>query len=262
MGVKSRIAETQVRAFLAAVQFLTRVPVPILAADAEEAAADMRRGEVYIPLVGALIGFCTAVVILAASYLWPPWLASVLGLAFEAWLTGALHEDAVADFCDAFGGGWTREDVLRILKDSRVGSFGTIGLGLALLLRAGTLACLSSLELLAAGAASASLGRWLWLPVMALLPPVADRPGLAHDLVEAVGRREVFLGLLAAAPGTLALGLLMPLRLGAAAAGMALFLCWFVPYLRHRLGGVTGDCLGFVCYAGQLIVLLAASARR
>jgi adenosylcobinamide-GDP ribazoletransferase len=262
MGAKIGIWNTQARGFLAAVQFLTRIPVPSLANDAEEAAADLRHGEVYIPLVGGLVGLCTAGVILAASYLWPPWLAVVLGLAWEAWLTGALHEDAVADFCDAFGGGWTREDILGILKDSRVGAFGTIGLGLALLLRAGTLACLPSIDLLAAGAASGALGRWLSQPVMALVPPVADRPSLARDLGQTLTGREVLLGLLVAVPASLPLGLLMPLRLGAAVVGMALFLGWFVPYLRRRLGGVTGDCLGFACYAGQLIVLLAASAGR
>jgi adenosylcobinamide-GDP ribazoletransferase len=262
MGAKGGVLNAQVRAFVAAVQLLTRIPLPSLAGDNEEAAADLRRGEPYIPLVGGLIGLSTAGVILTASYLWPTGIAVVLGLAWEAWLTGALHEDAVADFCDAFGGGWTREDVLRILKDSRIGSFGTVGLGLCLLLRVGTLACLSSIDLLAAGAASGALGRWLSQPVMALVPPIADRPSLARDLGQTLTGREVLLGLLVAVLPALPMGLLMPLRLAAAAAGMALFLAWFVPYLRRRLGGVTGDCLGFSCYAGQLILLLAASARR
>ena len=262
MGAKLGTSVNQARAFLAAVQFLTRIPVPSLGRDSDEAAAALRRGEAYIPLVGGLVGLSTAGVILAASYVWTPWLAVVLGLAWEAWLTGALHEDAVADFCDAFGGGWTKEEVLDILKDSRVGSFGTVGLGLALLLRAGTLACLSSIDLLAAGAASGALGRWLSQPLMALVPPVADRPSLARDLGQTLTGREVLLGLLAAGPAVLAFGLLNPLRLAAALAGMALFLCWLVPYLRSRLGGVTGDCLGFACYAGQLMVLLAASAGR
>jgi adenosylcobinamide-GDP ribazoletransferase len=119
MSVNGQIGLTQVRAFVAAVQFLTHVPVPNFANDAETAAADLRRGVVYLPLVGALIGLSTSTVILAASSLWPSWVAAVVGLAYEAWLTGALHEDAVADFCDAFGGGWSREEVLRILKDSR-----------------------------------------------------------------------------------------------------------------------------------------------
>src|SRR5262249_1900937 len=158
--------------------------------------------------------------------------------------------------------GWTREEVLDILKDSRVGSYGIIGLVLALFLRAAGLASLSGIELLVAGAASGALGRWLALPVRALMPPWAGRPGLARDVVTKLSGWEVLLGLMAAGPAVLAFGLLLPLRLAGVVAGMALFLIWFVPYLRRRLGGVTGDCLGFACYAGQLIVLLAASAGR
>jgi adenosylcobinamide-GDP ribazoletransferase len=262
MGAKIGMLVAQARAFFAAVQFLTRIPVPSLYRDSDEAAAALRRAVVYFPLVGASVGLSTAGVILATSYLWSIWLAVVLGLAWEAWLTGALHEDAVADFCDGFGGGWTKEEVLDILKDSRVGSYGTIGLMLALLVRAGTLASLPGIDLLVAGAASGALGRWLGLPVRALVPAVPDRPGLARELGTSLAGRDVLLGLLAAVPAALAFGVLTPLRLAAASAGIALFLCWFVPYLRRRLGGVTGDCLGFACYVGQLIVLPAASAGR
>jgi hypothetical protein len=87
----------------------------------------------------------------------------------------------VADFCDAFGGGWTREDILRILKDSRVGSFGALGLGLAVLLRVGATAALPPADLLAATVAASAWGRWVILPIMALVPPVSDRPGSARD---------------------------------------------------------------------------------
>src|SRR5262249_57362946 len=119
-------------AFLGAVGFLTRVPVP--------AGACVAPDPVFFPLVGGLIGLVTGAVIWAASHLWPMPLAVLIGLAAEAVLTGAFHEDAVADCCDGFGGGWSREDVLRIMKDSRIGSFGVLGLALALLLRAGCLA--------------------------------------------------------------------------------------------------------------------------
>jgi adenosylcobinamide-GDP ribazoletransferase len=85
---------------------------------------------------------------------------------------------------------------------------------------------------------------------------------LARDLLTKLSGREVLLGFLAAGPAVLAFGLLLPVRLVCAVAGMAVFLVWFVPYLRGRLDGVTGDCLGFACYAGQLMVLLAACAGR
>ena len=150
----------------------------------------------YFPAVGALIGLATGSVIACALHFWPPAVAVVLGLAFEAVLTGGLHEDAVADFCDAFGGGWTREDILRILKDSRVGSFGALGLGLAVLLRAAATAALPPADLLAATVAAATWGRFVILPIMALVPPVSDRPGSARDFGQGVRAREVGLGLL------------------------------------------------------------------
>jgi adenosylcobinamide-GDP ribazoletransferase len=262
MSALFRKLGVQVRAFLAAVQFLTRIPVPRIGRDGDEAAAALRRGRIYFPLVGGLVGFGTAGVILAASYVWPVWLAVALGLIWEAWLTGAFHEDAVADFCDAFGGGWNRDQIRTILKDSRIGSYGALGLALAVLVRASALAALPPLELLAAGAASGALGRWLGLVVAALVPPLSDAPGLGRDMGKSLAWWEGVLGLLVGGPAVAALGLLGPIRAAAAAVGLLLFLCWFVMYVRRRLGGVTGDCLGFACYAGQLIVLLAASAGR
>jgi adenosylcobinamide-GDP ribazoletransferase len=252
----------QARAFMAAVQFLTRIPVAGIGRDADQAAAALRRGRVYFPLVGGLVGLSTSGVIVAASYVWHMWVAVALGLIWEAWLTGAFHEDAVADFCDAFGGGWTREQVRTILKDSRIGSYGALGLMLALLVRAGTLASLPAPELLAAGAASGALGRWLGLVVGNLAPAQPDQPGLARTLGSGHTGREAVLGLLVAVPALVPMVLLDPIRASAVPVGLVLFLCWFVPYLRRRLGGASGDCIGFACYVGQLIVLLAASMGR
>lgn len=251
----------QPAAFLAAVTFLTRVPVPIrFFPRDEEPARLLRASVVYFPLVGALIGLATAAVILGAGLLWPAWIAVVIGLAFEALLTGAFHEDAVADFCDAFGGGWTREDVLRILKDSRVGSFGALGLTLAVLLRGSGLAALEPDRLLAATVASAALGRWVVLLVMWLLPPVSERASLTRDVGERLTFGEVLFGTLVAAPAGIAWSVIDPYRAAAAVVCLLLFAPLFVWYIRRRIGGVTGDCLGCACYVGQIIVLLAAVA--
>jgi adenosylcobinamide-GDP ribazoletransferase len=111
-----------------------------------------------------------------------------LALAAEALVTGAFHEDAVADFCDAFGGGWSRDDVIRILKDSRIGSFGTLGLGLAVFLRGSALATVETPSLLlAASAASGCLGRWTVLPALWTIPTVTEWQSLGRD-VSAQGR--------------------------------------------------------------------------
>jgi adenosylcobinamide-GDP ribazoletransferase len=214
---------------------------------------------IYFPLVGTLVGGATATVIAGTESLWSTGLAVLLGLVFEALLTGAFHEDAVADFCDAFGGGWSREDVLRILKDSRIGSFGVLGLVLAVLLRAQALVTLAAPVRFAAIVASATLGRWLILLVLAWLPPVPARESLTRDLAPQVGLRAVAAGTFLAMPGVVLLALARPVQLLLALLVLVVTTWWFAGYVRRRIGGVTGDCLGFACYLGQVIVLLIAA---
>ncbi len=197
----------------------------------------------------------------AASCLWPTPLAVLIGLAAEAVLTGAFHEDAVADCCDGFGGGWSREDVLRIMKDSRVGSFGMLGLTLAFLLRAGCLAAVDRAELLPVAAASSGLGRWAGLMVMALAPPLVDREGLARDVGGRMRPRDLAVGAALAAPAIVWYAWLEPVRFGCGLAAVLLGAGAWAWYVRRRLGGTTGDCLGFACYLGQVLVLLAAAAQ-
>jgi cobalamin synthase len=138
-GVRSLSARLarQGHAAITAVQFLTRLPLPGGMNQPPSDRTLLVDAVAYFPLVGALIGLVTGWLVWAAATVWPIGLAVVLAVAVEAVLTGAFHEDAVADCCDAFGGGWTREQVLHILKDSRVGSFGVLGLGLALAVRVG-----------------------------------------------------------------------------------------------------------------------------
>ena len=252
----------QIAAFMTAVRFLTRIPIPDRFFPASsDTTALMRASVIYFPLVGAGIGAVTGSVILLAARLWSAWLAVLIGLAFEAMLTGALHEDAVADFCDAFGGGWTRDDVLRILKDSRVGSFGVLGLTLAVGMRASSLVSLVPDQLMAASIASATLGRLTILLVMAMLPPVPGRASLATEVGEKTTAGEVLYGSLFALVGVVTWAMKSPGCFAIALVVLLLFAAGFARYVRRRLGGVTGDCLGCACYAGQLIVLLIASAR-
>jgi adenosylcobinamide-GDP ribazoletransferase len=250
------------RSLIVAVQFLTRLPTPPVAmGDDAESRTILSRSAAYFPCVGALIGVMTGAMILVAARLWPIGLAVVIGLAFEALVTGAFHEDAVADFCDAFGGGWTRDDILRILKDSRVGTFGALGLGLAVALRGGAIATLETDWLIAAVTASATLGRWAILPAMWALPPAADRESLSRDIARQIGPERLLLGTVLAIPGCAWLAFISPGRLLIACAAIVVLIAWLVRYVGRRLGGMTGDCLGFLCYVSQVAVLLATVAR-
>lgn len=251
---------------LLALQFLTRIPVPML--DRLDGAVVQRglvRAVAWFPLVGALVGAVTAAVVLGGGRLWPLPVAVILALIVEARLTGAFHEDAVADFCDAFGGGFTAEAVIRIMKDSRIGSYGAIGLGLAVALRAVLLLALpwqdQPLLAVAVTAASAGFGRLLVVVLMAIVAPAPSGTGLAKDIGSAVGARTLAAGIVTAMPGLAALAVWQPQSLGLALVAGGLFVAWFRALLIRRIGGSTGDCLGFCAYAGQLILLLAATVR-
>lgn len=245
---------------LLAVQFLTRLPVPVLARLTLEQAADgLARAMAWLPPVGTLIGSATAAAFVAASQWWPPLLAALLALALEALLTGAFHEDAVADFCDAFGGTARGEAALQIMRDSRIGSYGTLGLGLAVAMRVAAIVALPSALAVAAIVGAATLARLCAILLAAILPP-AQADGAAARMGSGMPPHRVALALLFAAPGLLPLAILRPTALLAAAVATALLLWWLARFLRARIGGSTGDCLGFAAYMAQLLVLLAAAA--
>lgn len=245
---------------LLAVQFLTRVPVPSLARlTAVEAADGLARAMAWLPPVGTLIGLVTAVTYAGAATLWPAPVAAVLALATEALLTGAFHEDAVADFCDAFGGTARGEDARRIMRDSRIGSYGALGLGLSVGLRwAAIVACPPGMAV-AAIAAAATGGRLAAVALAAMLAPAGDGGGMAVRAGRVPARR-FRIALLLSIPGLLAASLLRPAALGVALLASAGLLVWLRSFLHRRIVGTTGDCLGFAAYQVQLVILLALVA--
>ncbi|MFM7404994.1 MAG: adenosylcobinamide-GDP ribazoletransferase [Erythrobacter sp.] len=250
---------------LLALQFLTRVPTPLLdSLRADQVQAGLMRAVGWFPLVGTLIGAVTAASIVSLAQILPLAVAVVIALIVEARLTGAFHEDAVADFCDAFGGGYAAEDVRRIMKDSRVGSYGALGLGLAVALRAALLISLpvTAQPVLAGVAiiASGCFARLVVVAAMAFIPPVPTGTGLAKDIGGGVNLMTVLTGTLTALPALGALAWLHWPSLIAAVGAAALFLIWLRGMLMRRIGGSTGDCLGFAAYAGQLILLLVVVA--
>lgn len=250
---------------LLAVQFLTRLPVPGTAALSGEAVAiGLVRAVAWFPLVGTLIGCVTAAVAVGAAMWWPAWVAALLALAVEALVTGAFHEDAVADFCDGFGGGQSADDIRRIMKDSRIGSYGSVGLIIAIGLRAALIATLlgePAWVATSAIVASGTFGRLLVVAMMAVVAPAPGVSGLAKDIGSGVGGGTLCLALATAAPGIFPFAWAEPGRFAAALLAAAVFALWLRRLLLRRLGGSTGDCLGFAAYVGQLILLGAASAQ-
>lgn len=255
---------TQLGALITAIQFLTRVPI----SSAAPSAAALRSAPLFFPLVGMLIGGFTAALVGLSMLWWPIWLAVVLALAAEAMLTGALHEDGLADFCDALGGGRTREGALEILKDSRIGTYGTLALGFGVTLRAGCLISIIAdygpqqwVYWAAAVIASAAVSRWVIVLAMVLVPPVPQRESLSRDVGSTVSWTGFALSGVGAAAPLAWFAYLMPASGLLALVLVALAVAALLSLIRRRLGGITGDCLGCIGYVAQVLVLLAAAAR-
>ena len=243
------------RDFALATTFLTRVPLGRgLAAEPGELARAAR----VMPLVGAGVGLGGGLVYAAADGLGlPPALAALLALGATVLITGALHEDGLADTADGFGGGAERARKLAIMRASDIGTYGVLAVVLSLALRAAALSALAEpgavvLALIAAhGLARAALP-----PVMATLPP-AREDGLAAGVGRVAAPHAWTAAGLGAALAWLTLGLgsaLVVLVLAAAAAALVARLA------RAQIGGMTGDVLGAVEQAVECAVLLGLVA--
>jgi adenosylcobinamide-GDP ribazoletransferase len=238
--------------------FLTRLPIRLRGALPDDAVA---RSAWSFPIVGVLVGLAGAAAAIAANGLGLPAFASaLLALAATMAMTGALHEDGLADTADGLGGGKTREQKLEIMKDSRIGSYGVLALIVGVGLRAAALTTAvedTRLHLLGALVAAHAGSRALLPLLMRALPPV--RPG---GLAASVGVPSSASSITALVLGTAAvfwgLGDVLGL-LGFVAAAIGMVAVGALA--RRQLGGYTGDVLGAAQQIGEIILLLAAVAQ-
>ncbi len=278
----------ELRCLLLALQFLTRIPVTGRLAHWVGYSPQLLRASArYFPLVGAGVGVLTAAVLGLAWWLLPPvpaaaWVAAVAALAAGLLLTGALHEDGLADTFDGLGGGTTPERALEIMKDSRIGSYGALALGVALLAKCALLASLLQIEPLLA------LLGLLWGHTVSRCAPlwllyrhrhVGDRAGVkAKPLADGIGLGGLLwaamwalLVLLGSGAAAVVLGatlgatqlvqgggsaLALVVALSAALSGALLAAAPMARWLLRRLGGYTGDGLGATQQAAELGLLL------
>ncbi|MFG6448921.1 adenosylcobinamide-GDP ribazoletransferase [Roseateles sp. BYS180W] len=254
----------QLRLFFIALQFFTRLPIPGWVGFKPEW---LQGCAGYFPLVGALLGLISGALLLGALQLFPPSVAVGLAMVLGLWLTGGFHEDGLADSFDGLGGGHTRERVLAIMKDSRIGSYGALALIMVLGLKAACLVALAEIDPVLAAAAlawgqCASRAAPVWL--MHTLPYAGDAEhAKAKPLATQISPPGLALALgwvlLASLGWALAMPDDVPLITGAllALAAMTLYL---QSKLERRLGGYTGDTLGASQQLGELAALLALLA--
>ncbi|MEM7508401.1 MAG: adenosylcobinamide-GDP ribazoletransferase [Pseudomonadota bacterium] len=237
----------QIVLFAAAMQFLTRLPMP----DTGWEEGRLARAQRYFPLVGALVGGVAGAVFWLGAQALPPVIAAGLALGAGMLLTGALHEDGLADTMDALGGDSSRDRALEIMRDSRIGSYGALALIVSVGLRWSALASLApvtgALALVIAGAT----GRMLMVPLSRVLP-YAREDGAGRAVSQGGKGGEVPIAVATALALGLAAGWLGLIALGVAAVLTAMMAIWFA----RRIGGYTGDSLGAVEQVGEISVLL------
>jgi adenosylcobinamide-GDP ribazoletransferase len=234
-------------ALLAAVQYFTRVPVPSWVGHSQHLLNAAAR---YFPAVGILVGAAAALTVWLAQQWLPLPIAVALSMAVTMLLTGGFHEDGWTDACDGLGGGFTRERALEIMKDSRIGAYGAMGLVILLLLKWQALSAMPANLLLAALIAASRL---MAVIIMATLGYVREDESRAKPLVQGITPLSL---LIAGLTGCLPLWLLGLQAVSAVVAALLVCLAWRA-YLKHRLGGYTGDCLGAAQQLSEVTIYLA-----
>ncbi|CAB3782598.1 adenosylcobinamide-GDP ribazoletransferase [Paraburkholderia fynbosensis] len=249
----------ELRYFFTALGYFTRVPVPRWVGYEPHYLNAAAR---YFPLVGALIGALSALVYLAALRVLPAGVAVLLSMAASLLATGAFHEDGLADCVDAFGGAYNRSDALRIMHDSRIGAFGAIALVIALALKWQTLTVLPPLRAASLMIAAHAASRACAISYLATLDYVRAE-GKAKPVAQRLSGPALLCTALFGLPW-----LLWPNGPGVpdwrfAAVTLAVLIALRFAlgrYFVKRIGGYTGDCLGFAQQIFELIIYLVGLA--
>lgn len=229
--------------FLLAVQFLTRLPIGSAQLySPERMAASVR----YYPLVGVLVGAVCAMIFHLATYAFAPPIAVLFAIAAGLLITGAFHEDGLADTFDGIGGGSTRDRALEIMKDSRLGTYGTLALLVGLAIKIGALISVPSTLIPIVLVAGHGLSRLSSLLVIATSQYVRDE-GTGKPVAGGISA----IGLMVASLTGFAIAALWcafhaPIALVWASVGLLIGHCLMRLFFERKLGGYTGDTLGAV----------------
>lgn len=231
--------KNELKIFFTALMFYSRIPVP---KSTGYSAKNLNKATRYFPFVGAIVGGIGALVFMGTSYFFSSYLAIIASLASMILLTGAFHEDALADFCDGFGGGYGKEKILRIMKDSQIGTYGAVGL---------IFLFLSKVVLLAEFEASHIPVVLISAHILSRLNPVLmiftseyvseDRNSKSKPIGE---KHSGWTLVIATLIGLSPLVLIQPMLIPVILVLLALILIYFRYYVHKKVGGYTGDILG------------------
>ncbi len=237
--------------------FFTRIPVP---RNIDHAPDMLKKSARYFSWVGMLVGSIGAIVFLLSGLIFPTTLALAFSVLATILTTGAFHEDGFADCCDAFGGGWTKEKILAIMKDSRLGTYGVIGLigilGFKFLLLNELVAVLPAAKIAFIMIAAHSSSRLLAISIMQQYSYVQDMD-ISKSKPSADGTLTTPENCIAIIGGCLAF-FLLPLPYLLLLVPMYLVRSYAGWYFKKWIGGYTGDCLGATQQICEVVFYLGA----
>lgn len=217
-----------------ALAFLTRIPIN------HGPQISLRRSAALFPLVGALIGLIGGLVFYVSSAILPPLVSASISILVTVAITGAFHLDGLADICDGLIGGWNREERLKILKDSRHGTYGVAAISLQLILQVCLLSALSPRDGLFTLIVLHTLSRLVPIFLM-LIPATSGHDGMGASVSREIGAREPLVGSLIT---VLLIAPIMGLNFLLLSAILFLTLSIFALWVTRKIGGMVGDAFG------------------
>ncbi|UKJ06289.1 adenosylcobinamide-GDP ribazoletransferase [Solitalea lacus] len=245
----------QLNLFFTAIMFYTRIPCPKWITHQQEY---LNRATVYFPIIGWLVGMVAAITFWLSSQLFNPALAVIISIISSILITGAFHEDGFGDVCDGFGGGWTKQRILEIMKDSRVGAYGVIGIVLMLSIKFFGLTAINLTILPFVIVVAHSLSRATALSfIYSHEYSRENEDSKAKPIAKKLPFRSLLLAMFWG---------ILPLLIVCYYFNNWLYLAVFVPlvllkyylgrYFNKWINGYTGDCLGATQQLAEVIIYL------
>ena len=242
----------EIHIFFTALMFFTRIPCPKWV---DHDAQYLRKSSKYFPLVGILIGSIGAGVYYGCSYIFSTEISILLSMFATIYATGAFHEDGFADVCDGFGGGWTKEKILLIMKDSRLGTYGTIGILLLLAIKFSALREIENFYIPLIIISGHSLSRFIATTLIFTHPYVRDTED--SKAKPAAKSMSISMLLVSGFFGIIPLIFFLNPLVFMTLIPMYLSKMFLAAKFKKWIGGQTGDCAGAVQQFSEVVFYLS-----
>ncbi len=245
----------QLKLFFTALMFITRIPVPKWVGYSEQ---NLNRCNRFFPLVGIVVGAFGGLVYWLSNFIFPISVSVILSMGSTILLTGAFHEDGFADVCDGFGGGWTKEKIMTIMKDSRVGAYGMIGVILLFILKYSTLNAIPASLFIPSLIAGHSISRMMAVTTMYNLPYVReDESSKSKPVTKNLHIKDLWIAIII---GLLSLLLFRNWMVYLTVIPVLIAKFWLDKYFKKWIGGYVGDCLGTIQQVTEVVFYLSLIA--